>query len=91
MYDVETGLFIGTGMKRDIQTLYDAFDNDPHIFENGPNDIPLTQDFIEQITDSEEFHLTPHFLDLMNKAMDDEQLTLITIRWVQPNNRGITN
>ena len=88
MHDLETGLFIGRGLKRDIQTLYDAFDNDPHVFENGPNDIPLTQDFIEQVQESENFELTPHFLDLMNNAMDEKYLTLVTIRWVAPKNAG---
>ena len=86
LYDLETGLPIGTVMKRDIQTLFDAFDNDPLVFENGPNDIPITQDFIEQINESDKFQLTPHFLDLMHNAMDEKFLTLITIRWVQ---RGI--
>lgn len=84
MYDLETGLFIGCGLKRDIQTLYDAFENDPLIFENGKNDIPLIQDIIEQVQELEDFELTPHFLNLMNNAMDEERLTLVTIRWVEP-------
>lgn len=84
LFDLETGLYIGRGMKRDIQTLYDAFDNEPLIFENGPNDIPLTQDFIEQIEQMDDFNLTPHFQYLMENAMDEKYLTLVTIRWVQP-------
>ena len=86
MYDVETGLYIGQGMKRDIQTLYDAFDNEPLIFENGPNDIPLTQDFVEQVNEMDEYQLTPHFIKLMDNAMDEKHLTLLTIRWTQPRN-----
>lgn len=86
MYDLETGLFIGQGMKRDIQTLYDAFDNEPLIFENGPNDIPLTQDFVDQVNEMENHHLTPHFLKLMDNAMDEKHLTLLMIRWTQPRN-----
>ena len=88
MYDVETGLFIGQGMKRDIQTLYDAFDNDPLIFENGLNDIPLTQDFVEQVNEMDDYQLTPHFLKLMDNAMDEKHITLLTIRWTQPRSTG---
>ena len=88
MYDVETGLYIGQGMKRDIQTLCDAFDNEPLIFENGPNDIPLTQDFVEQVNEMDEYQLTPHFIKLMDNAMDEKHLTLLTIRWTQPRNAG---
>ena len=88
MYDLETGLYIGQGLKRDIQTLYDAFDNEPLIFENGPNDIPLTQDFVEQVNEMDHYHFTPHFLKLMDNAMDDKHLTLLTIRWTHPRGAG---
>ncbi len=84
LYDLETGLYIGRGLKRDIQTLYDAFENEPLIFENGPNDIPLTQDFIDQVEQMDDFQLTPHFLELMRNAMGENQFTLLTIRWTSP-------
>lgn len=86
VYDLQTGLYIGRCAKCDIRVLYDAFEDYPSVFENGPNDIPLTQDFINQVSEMEALSFTPHFMKLMDNAMDKKHLTLLTIRWTHPAN-----
>ena len=81
LYDTETCLYIGRVPKHDIQTIFDFYDNEPLVFENGPNDIPFTQDFIQSIEESKTHNLSAEFLDSMKNAMDDKYLTLVTIRW----------
>ena len=82
LYDTETGLHFGRASKQDISTIFAAFDNDPLVFDNGDNDIPFTQDFLQSIEEMPNFKLSQHFIDLMNIAMDRKYLTLVTIRWI---------